>query len=368
MSDNTTKRMLNVYKQNALPTRFLSGFFQSPPKNFYDQMKVEIDIVREDEDVAIAVTDVATGYRMNSADDFTNKEFMAPAYKEAFPLNSFKLYNRVAGQDPFADLNFRANVLAQMFDGMSKIERKIRRAIEMQSAEVLQTGTVTLIDSAGKAIYTIDYSPKATHFPQVSVSWATSATATPISDLISICNVIRNDGLDDPTRAIMGEDAFENMLNVTTAGQNILTRLDTRRADLGAITPLKQGGTKGGNYRGTLDLGNFKIDIWTYGGRYKHPQTGVKTQYLSPTKVIVMAEPRLDATFGSIPNIGQLIGGSRLFPELPTRFANSGGNIDLFTNIWMSPDGDNLFGGVGARPLMIPTAIDQYGCINTVQA
>jgi hypothetical protein len=352
--------MLAVYKQSALPTRFLSAMFQSPPKNFYDQMKVEIDIVRDDEDVAVAVTDVSTGYRMNSADVFTNKEFTAPAFKEAFPLNAFKLYNRMPGQDPFADLNFRANILSQMIDGMVKIERKIRRAIELQASQVLQTGTATLTDENGDSIYTIDYSPKATHFPTASTTWGESSD-DPLGDLSSLANVIRNDGLDDVVRCIMGEDSFEQFIQDT----NVIQRFDTRRADLGALRPFRQD-SNGGQYRGTVEIGTVKLDIWTYGGRYKSAETGSKIKFVDDGSVIMMTDkPRLDATFGSIPNIGQLIGGGRLFPELPGRFANSSGGIDLFTNIWMSVDGENLFGGVGARPLLIPTAIDQYGCLDT---
>ena len=91
-------------------------------------------------------------------------------------------------------------------------------------------------------------------------------------------------------------------------------------------------------------------------------------RYVSPEKVIVRSSTgRLDATFGAIPNIGTLMGAqaTNLLPEMPGRVSNGEGGMDLFTNVWLSPDGEQLFGGAGARPLMIPTAIDTYGCLDT---
>jgi hypothetical protein len=124
----------------------------------------------------------------------------------------------------------------------------------------------------------------------------------------------------------------------------------------------------GGNFRGVVEIGNYRYDVWTYGGRFKDPQTGNKVQFISPEKVVVRASGgRLDATFGAIPNIGSMLGAqaTNLLPELPGRVSNANGGMDLFTNAWLSQDGEQLFGGVGARPLMIPTAIDTYGCLDT---
>ena len=362
MSGTRTARMITAYEQQAAPTLFLSGLFQSPPQNFHNSEEVEIDIVRSDEDISIVVQDLSTGYRWNSVDDFTNKAFKPPIHKEAVPLNSFDLLKRTAGQDPFQDPNFRANVVTRMFSGMQKISRKINRSIELQASQVLQTGIVTLKDSAGVNIYTIDYKPKATHFPTAGTAW--NAGGSDIAgDILSLSNIIRNDGLADPDQLIMGENAFEAFIK----DPDIQARFDNRRIDLGTISPMTMRG-QGGQFRGVVEIGNYRYDIWTYGGRFKDPQTGVKTPFIDPAKVIIRASSgRLDATFGAIPNIGRLLGvtGPQLLPELPGRFTMADRGADLFTNVWLSADGEQLMGGVGSRPLMIPTAIDQYGCIAT---
>ena len=91
---------------------------------------------------------------------------------------------------------------------------------------------------------------------------------------------------------------------------------------------------------------------------------------MDPNKVVVRSSTgRLDATFGAIPNIGKLLGAqatNNVLPELPSRANNVEGGMDMFWNAWITPDGEQLMGGVGSRPLMIPTAIDTFGCLTAV--
>jgi hypothetical protein len=350
--------MIRAYTQDAEPTLFLSSKFQTPEDNFYNTQEVEIDIVRSEEDVSIAITDMSTGYRMNSADVYTNKSFIAPVHKEAFPINAFDLIKRMPGQDPFENPNFQANAMVKAFNGFRKIEKKIRRSIELQASQVFQLGIVTLVDAAGTTVYTIDYKPKATHLVTASPVW-NGVSPTIVADLAGLANVIRNDGLVDPDELYMGGDAFETAM----ADTDFKARFDTRRIDLGGVKPMMPVGA-GGQYRGFVDIDNYKFDIYTYGGRYVHPQTGTKTQFLDPANVVMRASSgRLDATFGAIPRI--VPPEARVLPFMPGRISSVGGNIDLFTNVWVSDDGEQLFGGVGARPLLIPTAIDTFGVIYT---
>lgn len=364
MSGSKTIQMIRAYIDMSAPMMFLSGFFESPAENFHSSEEVEIDIIRSDEDVAIVVQDLSAGYRMNSDDLYTNKGFKPPVYKEAIPLNSHDLIKRMPGQNPFQSPDFRGNVILRLFRGIVRVERKIRRALELQASQVLQTGMLTLTDENGNALYSIDYKPKATHFPTAGTAWGT-AGADIEGDLLALSTVIRNDGLTDPDQLLMGEAAFEAFIK----DDNIQKRFDNRRINTGALGMMQVRGN-GGQFRGVVEIGNYKFDVWTYGARYTDPQTGLKTQYIDPGKVVMRSSSgRMDATFGSIPNIGNLIGhqnaAKALLPELPGRIRNQEGSMDLFTNAWLSADGEQLFGGVGARPLLIPTAIDTFGCLDT---
>lgn len=358
MSGSSTKRMIERYFAEAMPTMFLSGFFRSPPENFHNSETVELDVVRGSEKVAVVVQDLSAGYRMNEANIYTNKEFTPPILKEAFPIKAVDLILRDAGNNPFQDVNFQASVTLRAFTGFRLIEGMIRRNLELQASQVLQTGTLSLVDSNGTALYALDYKPKATHFPTSVITWG-QANATVLEDIDSLARVIRADGLTRPDRLIFGRKAWTEFVKDAT----VQAIYNNRRIDQGAIVRMERNG-EGGTYHGTIEIGAYSYELWTYDGLYEHPQTGVKTDFVAPGSVIILSVgTRLDATFGAIPRIVPPDG--RLLPFMPGRMSGPGQRMDLFTNVWVSADGEQLFGGLGTRQLCIPTAIDTYGCLNT---
>lgn len=362
MSDLSTKRMIRAYFEEPEPTDFLSNLFVSPAENFHSTETIEFDIVRNNEPVAVVIEGVGTGYRYNSLDKSTNKEFTPPVYKEAVPLNAFELLKREPGVNPFENDAFRGKLIMRMFRATREIERKIRRSIELQASQVMQTGLLDLKDEAGVTRFTADFKPKATHFPTAGIAW-NAGGATIAADIESLASVIRTDGKMRPDQLIIGADSYEAF--ITDA--DIIQRFDIRRADQGSIAP-SMPGTDGGQLRGFVQLGHYQYEIWTYDGQFTDPQTGNALSFVDDAKCIVRAKKgRMDMTFGAIPNIRAEIGGvgSQLLPELPGRMSSEAGRIDLFTNVWMSDDGEQIFAGVGARPMAIPTAIDTYGAIAT---
>ncbi len=360
MSDKSTRKMIRGYEQTASPTLYLSGQFRAPAENFYDSEFVEFDIDRDDEDIAIVVTDLSTGKQMNSADLYTNKSFKPPIFNEEGAINSWDLIKREFGENPFASISLRANVVSRMLKLMNKLGKKINRTIELQASQVLQTGTITLTDSNGVALYTIDFLPKATHFPTAGTTWG-QVGADPMGDLSSLADVNRNDGKIDSDYLIFGQAALRAFLSDAA----VQALLDNRRIAKGDVIRTSHRGN-GGKFHGTIDIDNNTYEIWSYAGRYKHPQTGASTKYIEDGKVVVKAaDSRLDATFGSIPNIGKMLGisGPVSMPEIPSRMM--AGGLGLSPHVYLTPDGRTLFGSVGTRALMIPTAIDTFGCLDT---
>ena len=330
MSDNTTRRMIEAYRQMGMPTMFFTGMFQTPMINMHTSEEVEIDIVRSDEDISVVVTDISSGYRYNSDDIYTNKSFIPPVHREAAPINAFDLLKRRPGEDPFMSPNFQASATIKAFNVIRKIENKIRRSIELQAAQVLQTGRATLTDMAGNNLFNIDYSPKTSHFPTTANAW-NGSNADPAGDIDRLAEVVRNDGLSDPDMLIMGSRAFEAFIQ----NDEIRGRMDNRRFELGRIVPMERMGM-GGCYRGTVEIGNYSYDVWSYGGRYKSPQTRRKVQYMDESKVIVRASMgRLDGTFGAIPRV--VPPESRVLPFIPDRVSDTAGAMDMFMNAWVTP-------------------------------
>jgi len=358
MSTTATRKMISAYNQSAPPTLFLSGLFQSPPENFHNSQEVEIDIERDDEAISVAITDLSTGHRWNSTDDWTNKQFKPPVHKEAFALQDYDLLNREPGTTTNADVRGEAKAMLRAMKNFRRVESKIRRSIELQASQILTTGIVTLTDENGNTVYTLSFQPKATHFPTAGVAWD-NANSTKAADLNSLSEVIRNDGLGDPDLIIMGAGSFETCIE----DSDFMARFDTRRVDLGNIRTMRRLGN-GGIFRGMFEVGNYSYELWTYNGRYKHPQTGTKTLYVPNDKVILATSgARLDATFGACPRF--VPPDSRVLRYMPGRMRNVRGRMDLWPNAWTTPDGSTLMGGVASRPLLIPTAIDSFGCLDT---
>lgn len=358
MSDAATKRMISAYLEQAMAPMFLTSFFRTPAENYHRSEKVEIDIEREGEELAVVLTDLSQGPRYNESTLLTNKEFTPPIFDEAGTLNGFDLIKREAGQHPFMDPNYAANAARRAFRIFRKIELKVRRAIEHMSSQVLQTGTLTLVDKDGNELYVLDFQPKSSHFPTVTEGWGT-ASATVIEDLRSLGRVIRRDGKVNPNILIMGGDAFQNFIS----DDAVKELLDNRRYEMGQIAPQELD-----NYasrQGVIALGDYKFEMWTYDGFYTDPQTGNHVEYIDDDNVVMLStSSRLDLTFGAIPQI--------VAPDprlqgfvMPGRIAGPDAGIDLSTNAWISNDNRSVKVSAGTRPLTIPTGIDTFGCLTT---
>jgi hypothetical protein len=364
MSDNSTNRLIGVYMDEAEAPGLLSGFFQSPPRNFHTTEKVEIDIIRDDADIAIVVTDLSAGGRRNENQRYVNKSFTPPIFDEEGPITAYDLIKRVPGMDPFQDPDYGANATNQAFMIFRKLERKIRRSIELMAAQVLQTGALTLFDSSGTALYTLDFGAKSTHKATVGTVWATDGTGAgvnPLNDIEALALVVRRDGKSNPNRLIFGRSAWQRFTSYQVVKDRILGNFNSPQ--LGQLAPQVRG--TGATFQGFLWIGMYRFEMWTYDGFYKHPQTGVPTPYVDDDHIIMMSDgAQLDLSYGAIPLLKRPDAGALSF--LPPRMSSPEKGIDLTTNAWFTPDGKRLVVSAGTRPLTIPTAIDTFACLDVV--
>lgn len=361
MSDKSTARMIEMYLEESESPMFLSGFFQSPPRNFHNTEKVEIDVIRDEEDIAVVIKDLSTGAHLNESDKYVNKSFTPPIFKEAGAINAFDMIKRQAGQIPFDDPNFGANASEQAFRIFRKLERKIRRSIELMCSQVLAYGVLTLVDEAGVPRYELDFGAKSSHMATVGTVWATDgSTGTPLADLEALATVVRRDGKKNPKRLKFGSSAFQRFTANAKVREQLL--LNVRSPALGQLAPQMRG--EGATYQGMIWIGQYQFEMWTYDGWYKHPQTGVLTPYIATDHVLMDSDGRLDLSFGAIP---RLVGPeSRALPFLPPRISGSQQGLDLSTNAWLTGDGETLMVSAGTRPLAIPTAIDTFARLDVV--
>jgi hypothetical protein len=359
MSGKTTKRMLDMYRQDAPVPSFFSRMFVATARSMFNTDAIEIDIQRSGEKVAVVISDLSTGARFTSLDQFTNKEFKPPILGEGFVINKFQLLNRMGGDHPFASVEFQSKANQLVMENSREVEEMIRRHIELQCAQILQTGTLSLVDEKGNVAYVLDFKAKATHFPTSAIAWD-QAGATRLADLEALGDVNRVDGKRTSDQLIFGSAAWNNFIN----SDEVKEALDNRRISIGNVV----GGTDMGDGKnnGTLTIGPYQYELWTYDGRYDDPANNdVSTPYMDPAKVIVRSSSgRMDAAFGAVPSL--VAPEQRVLKYLPPRLSVTGaGGIDLYPNAWVTEDGSVLKASLQARPLMIPVAIDTYGCLDT---
>ena len=355
MSDKSTIALIDMYLEDASTPPFLSGFFRSPPQNFHTTEDIEIDIQRDTEEVAIVINDLSLPPNHNENTLYTNKRLKPPIYDEEGSITSFDMIQRQPGQNPFQNPSYAANAVQQSFAIFRKLESKIRRAIELQASQVLQTGSLSLINKAGVVVYTINFSPKATHFTSPTAWAADGATGDPLADIEALATIIRRDGKREPNKLIFGLGAHRRFL----ANTKVAARLLQTRGALIEAAPQARGA--GATFQGWVWAGHYKFEMWTYDGFYMHPQTAAFTPFVGDTKVIMLGDGRLDLTYGAIPMI--VAPDQRALPFLPPRISSQGAGLDLTTNAWVTPDGKRVMVSAGTRPLTIPTAIDTFGCI-----
>lgn len=353
MSDAATKRMLAPFVENAPAPMFISGWFRSGPQNFHSSEAVEIDVQRDGEEVAIAVTDSSGSRRLNNNDKYTNKLYVPPKFDEELPIEASSLLKREPGVNPFQSPGFQASAILRAYAGFLKLQNKIRRAVELMCAQVLQTGIITCLNAAGTTVFGMSFSPKGTHFTTPTAWAADGATGNPIQNISDLAEIIRGDGHTDPNTLIFGQGAWLRFLANPTVQKYL------QRDGLGQGNLNRQARGKGATFQGVVTVGSYQFDCWTYSGKYKHPQTGTTTPYVGDNKVIVMSsEARLELSFGEIPIIMP-----NPVLQLPSRISDGERGIDLTVNSWIENGGKALIVSAGTRPLPIPVEIDSFGCI-----
>lgn len=350
------KLMIEAYREQRDPDMFLAGMFEVRPRNISNSEKVAIDVVRREEHIS-PVVGISAGPTMNSLKQFTTKEWTPPSINEAQPFDALELTKRNAGQTEYdaTDMGFQESFAERLLDGMNTLEGKIRRNREWQASQVLQTGTLTLVDEDGNDAYVIDFKPKSSHFPSAGTAW--DAGGDPLADIGDLSDVIRDDSGMDANFLLMGDIAFNAFINNAT----VKSFLDIRRYEIGEIAPRATG--KGGKYQGVIHIGAYQYEIWTYNGRGIIPGDSTNTRMIDRDACIVMAsELRLDTVFAGVPMPTET--DARFRDILPPRISVPTA-IDLAPNIWTSLNGKTVMLEIESRPLVIPTAIDGFGNIDT---
>ena len=358
MMPNFIVKIVELFNQKPDISKmgFLSSFFKVTADSFTDAEKFEYDFTRTGEDVAPVVRNLNTGAVLLAEDEFQNKSVPFPVYALAKPANIAQLMKRMPGENAYAEkVNWFGKLAKILIDGFAKMTTMIRYSVELQAAQVLQTGKITLTDENGKATYELDLKPKASHFPTAAVAWGTSG-ATVQKDITALADVIRDDGFCDVSNLIFGKNAWEKFI----ADSSVQTALKQDGLRLGMLNPALKD--KGGKYMGYIDIGANRYDLWVYNASYNEFGKTARIKYVDDNKVIFLPDVEdLDfrKMFGGIPTVKV----DETFGQLFDGKIQIGNEFDFRPRVWWDDKNEAYIGEIKSRPLCWPFSIDRFGCL-----
>lgn len=342
---------------------FLSTFFRTTPRDIRNAESVKIDIKRNGRKVAPVISDFTAQGGKVKRSVYSNKEFVPPIVALSGDVAPGDLTEKIFGENEYdsADESYIMQLMEILLELGVEIDGQFMRHLEYQAAQIFQTGELTLQDANGNDAYTIDFFPKASHFPTVSTSWASTSTATPDADLRALYTQIKKDGKVNPKNIIFGENAYTYYITNT----NVETKFDLRRVETGIFNP--QEVNPDAMYLGDILIdGGVRVAAWKYDGYYENA-AGTILPFVGTDKVIMLPEAG-----------GQNVDFRRVWCKVPTitgidpRFASlvpAQINTDqsrYTTRVWTDGGTDSLNMELKARPLSIPVSIDAFGCLDVI--
>jgi hypothetical protein len=331
-----TKALIDVYQERIRPTTFLQSFFTVTPPA---AANVAVEVERMGEKIAVDVVRGTEGNR-NTFSKSTEKIWTPPLYSEYFDITNLDLYDRVLGSQGNANENLFAALLNSAAERLSNLQDKIERAKELQCAQILRSGTVSLT-----AADTIDYKRKAASIVDLNAGsngGFFEANSNVFDQLEAGCTFLRQYGhsTDATFVAIFGEKAWRKFLANTV----FLGRQGTFNMKLDQITAPRRNSV-GASFMGVITAGSYNVECWTYPQIYDSA-AGVKTPYVATNYVYMLpSNPRFFMAHGLVPQVVE----PGTVPNQSQYVYDE--NMDRWNNT-------HVF-RVRTAPLAVPVAVDQ---------
>jgi hypothetical protein len=284
-----TKMLIDVYKERTSPTSFLRSFFTVKESS---TKTLSIEVQRGTEMIAVDVERGTEGNRNNFSRS-SEKLFVPPYYREYFDATELDLYDRLFGSTEI-DAGVFSDFVNAVADKLRILQDKIERAYELQCAQVLLTGIVSL--NAG---ININFNRKATSLVDLGSGNYFANAINPFTVFENGGNFLRQVGKSQGgiINVICGSTALADLLANTAfnARQNLFNMsLDAIHAP--------QKNSVGATLHGMITGGSYKFMLWAYPEFYD--LAGVSTPYIDPKKIIMLPEnPRFVLGFAAVPQL-----------------------------------------------------------------
>lgn len=332
-----TNTVIAVYRESTTVTSFFRSFFTTViARTRY----VSIETKRGTEKVA---SDVLRGTKgnLNQRKRSTLKTIPPPFYKEGININELEVYDTAFST---LDPAIMAQLGVETAEEMKDITDKIERAYEIQCAQALLTGVITLTNQDN-----IDFKRKAASMPDglanagAGTYW-TVTTVDPMASLEAGAKFIREVGKaqGDTYNVILGGKALNALLN----NPIFQAKYDIKNITLGEVG-MPQRNATGASLHGRVSAGSYIFNLWTYPDGYEDDSL-VFHQYMDDDKIIILP----------LQPVGVL--SYALVPMLPN-MNNAGSSVagDYVLREWVDLENANHRMEVLSAGVAVPIRIDQ---------
>lgn len=333
------------------PTGFLRSFFKTRKTS---AKLISVAVRRGTEKIAVDVLRGTEGNR-NELRKHSLKEFLPPYFKEYFDATDIDHYDVVFERLPEVgkSTGLIAEAARSALNQVEILKAKIDRAYELQAAQVLQTGIVTLENGDN-----IDYKRKAGSIEaKTAPGYWTVDTVDPLVDLANGAKWIKENGRTAASEfiVIMGADVLSAYLaNPHVQNQANLRRID--RTKIGMPTDMGEGAIFHGQDAG----GDYRFNIWTY-PQYYDAAGGTRTPYVDANKMIMIPVSGTEFIF-SFAGVPYLVPTNN--PQMPMIIQRFEGDYLLYSTVDDRADKHEF--GVKSAGLAVPVSVDQIYTLRPV--
>lgn len=348
--EHITKRIIATFSDNIPVRSGLSAFF--PASTTVERM-VGIEVERNRQLVAVDVRR-STDANRNKFSKFLEKLYEPPFFNESWDFTTAQRYDVTFGATTNPSKPDALNMMREANNKMTALRNRIERAIQIQHAQVLQTGIVTMKNGDN-----VDYKRKATSLVALGAGarW-NEGTSDPLKDLADGCEFLREEGLaaGNTVNAIMGRDAFANFISNDKVQKNADFR-NIKRVEIGMP---QFDNTTGLSFQSQIGTADYIVNIWTY-NEFFETDAGVKTKYIDVKNCILISDDFVGKTaFAGIPAIKRDKSNAE-YPAFITPI-----EADFYINNYIDPVKKAHWFEIASAPLAIPVSVDRMYTIQTL--
>ena len=334
-----SRKMLSQIEQMKPAQNFLRDTFFTET-NTSDSPKVDIDIVKGKRRVAPYVSPKLEGKVVERL-GYTTHTVEPPHVKPKMVTDVENLYKRMPGQTVYSNcLTPAAQAALQLGKDLRELNEMIDRVEEVQAAEALNTGAITIADDG--VSLSVDFLMPADHKVTLltTTRWS-ETTAVPLDNFRTWRRKILQDSGITPDVCVMGSGVIDAFLNHASV-QNLL---NNRRVDLGMINP--QALPNGVTYYGFIN--EVGLDIYGYDEWYV--DSGGTEQPMVPANKLWIGSTRARnvRNYGAIQDV---------------EYGNFA--VSRFPKSWVQPDPSKRFLMLTSAPLMSLYQVDAFMSIQPI--